>query len=109
MKVLLGRSAGVRVLGVGWLWVDSVFFDDGTVDRVRILVVVYSNTLILSMICAVHSQIANGTGNDQSVSFVYLDGVKMEDASEIVASRVITPTRRAFLSVANCRRQFHKA
>lgn len=54
MKVLLGRSAGVKVLGVGWLWVDSVFFNDGAVDRVRILVVLCKNALTLSMICAVH-------------------------------------------------------
>ena len=48
MKVLLGRSAGVRVLGVGWFWLDSVFFvfDDGAVDRVRIL------SLCITMPCS---------------------------------------------------------
>lgn len=33
----------------------------------------------------------------------------MEDASEIAVSRVITPTRRAFLSAANHRRRANNA
>lgn len=43
MKVLLGLSAGVKVLGVEdcccCCWSGSVFFTDGVVDRVCILAI----------------------------------------------------------------------
>lgn len=102
MKVLLGRSAGVRALGVGWFWPDSVFFvfDDGVVDRVRILslciTIPYSNDVY------VEDYFNSQWHQQRPISqVVHLEGVKMEDASEIVVSRVITPTRRACLSAAN--------
>lgn len=104
MKVLLGRSASVRVLGVGWFWLDSVFFvfDDGAVDRVRILSLCIQ--CLVPTTCIVEDYFNSQWHQQRSIcQVVYLEGVKMEDASEIVASRVITPTRRACLSAANHR------
>lgn len=41
MNVLLGRSAGVGILGCSCSWFGSVFFDDGAEARVRMLAGVY--------------------------------------------------------------------